>query len=110
MPTQKTIDLDREKVIVMIEKILEQPVGTELFIPCTSKKNQQDTHRCLIRELRARSEFAPEDTEQITHKIIFRDSKFWVVLQKTEPQLTKFFIKSDNGSVSKIDFSEKGES
>lgn len=105
MPAQKTVDIDREKVITLIEKILEEKIGTELFIPCTSKKNQQDTHRCLIRELKTRSEFAPEDTEQLTHRTLFRDGKFWVVITKTEPQLTKFFIKTDSGSVSKIDIS-----
>ena len=104
MPAQKTISIDREKVIMLIEKILDEPVGSELFIPCNSKKSQHDTHRCIVQELKTRSEFAPEDTEQILHKSIFRDSKFWVVLTKTDPQLTSFFIKSA-GSVSKIDIS-----
>lgn len=104
MPGQKTIDIDREKIISIIERILTEPVGTELFIPASSKKSQQDTHRCFIKELKTRSEFAPEDTEQIIHKTLFRDGKFWVVLTKIEPVLSKIFIKHNN-SLSKIDIS-----
>jgi hypothetical protein len=55
MPGQKTIEVDREKIISIIEKILEEPIGTEIFIPAASKKSQQDTHRCLIKELKLRS-------------------------------------------------------
>ena len=104
MPAQKTVDVDREKIISIIEKILEEPVGTEIFIPAASKKSQQDTHRCLVRELKSRSEFAPEDTEQISHRLLFRDGKFWIVLTKIEPTLSKIFVKRD-GSLSKIDIS-----
>lgn len=99
---QKVVQVDREKIIFLIEKILEEPLSTELFIPCHSKKNQQDTHRCVIRELKIRSEFAPEDAEKITHRLVFRDSKFWVVLKHIEPILEKAYLKK-NEETSKID-------
>jgi hypothetical protein len=102
MPAQKTIEINREIIIDILQKTLSLPISGEIFIPCSSKKEQKDTHTCVVRELKTLSEIDPTDAASISHRTIFKDHKFWVVLTHINPALSSVFTKID-GVVSKID-------
>lgn len=102
MSATKTVEPDREKVISIISKTLESEIGSEVFIPCASKKAQKDFHTCIVRELKTLSTFDPSAAASITHRTLFRDGRFWVSLIHIEPTLNTIYIKS-KGTLSKID-------
>lgn len=102
MPETKTIEPDREKVISILNKVLESELGSEIYIPCASKKAQRDMYTCVIRELKVMSTIDPTDAEAISHRAIFKDGKFWVVLTHIKPVLSSIFIKSKDGKLTKV--------
>lgn len=102
MPAKKTIEVDREKLVSIIHKTLELPFQQEVFMPSASKKEQQDLHTCLIRELKALSSIDPEASASITHRAIFRDGRYWLVLTHVEPALNAIFIKDKEGNLTKV--------
>lgn len=102
MPAQKTIEIDREKIISIFSIILSKENKTSIFIPCSSKKEQRDTHTCIIRELKVLSEIDPADAAAISHRTVFKDGRFWVVLTKVEPALSAFYLKNKDGKIEKV--------
>jgi len=101
MSASKVIEVDREKVISILNITLSKENGSEIYIPCSSKKEQRDMHTCVVRELKVLSEIDPADAAAITHRAIFKDCRFWVVLTKVEPSLNSIYIKGRDGSLSK---------
>lgn len=101
MGLTKTIEPDREKIISILQKTLSEDPGTELFIPCSSKKEQRDTYTCIMRELKVMSEIDSSDAASITHRAIFKDGRFWIVLIRIEPTLSSIYIKRD-GKLTKV--------
>lgn len=102
MPATRTIEVDREKIISIINLTLSKDHGDEVFIPCSSKKEQKDMHTCIIRELKVLSEIDPDDAASIIHRAIFKDGKFWVTLTKVEPALSVIYVKDKDGKLSKV--------
>lgn len=102
MPSTKTIELDREKVISILNKVLESEIGSEIYIPCASKKSQNDTYTCVVRELKVMAEIDPADAETISHRAIFKDRRFWVVLTHVTPTLSSIFVKSKEGKITRV--------
>ena len=99
MPIQKVIDINREKIIEIINIALTKEAGTEIFIPASSKKEQNDTYTCVIRELKTLSQIDQDDASSLTVKTTFRDKRFWVVLIKIAPALSTIYIKSPKGEL-----------
>ena len=97
----KVIEADREKVIKILNIALENETGSSIYIPCASKKEQQDFHTCLVRELKVLSEISAEDAASLTHRVTFKDGRFWVVLTRIDPVLTSVYIKSPSGHLIK---------
>ena len=102
MSVTKTIEVDREKIISIINHVLNSDVGTEIFVPCSSKKEQKDMHTCIVRELKVLSNIDPADAASITHRAIFRDGRFWIALVHVDPALNSIFVKTRDGRISKI--------
>jgi len=102
MPATKTIEVDREKVISILNIALSKDPGNEIFIPCASVKEQKDMHICIIRELKVMSEIDPDDAASIVHRKLFRDGRFWVVLTRIEPTLSAVYVKDSDGKLSKV--------
>ena len=101
MPATKTVEVDREKIISILNVTLQSDLGSEIFIPCSSKKEQKDTHTCIIRELKVMSEIDPSDAASITHRALFKDGRFWICLTHVEPSLDAVFVKS-RGTLLKV--------
>lgn len=97
----KVVEPDREKIIKIINISLTREIGSSIFIPCASKKEQQDMHTCLVRELKTLSEIDANDAASITHRVVFKDGRFWVVLTRIDPVLTAIYIKSPAGQLVK---------
>ena len=93
--SQKVVEIDREKLVSILQTALAEPAGAEIFIPCSSKREQQDLHTCLVREIKIMSEIDPADSAALTHRAIFKDGRFWVVLRRVEPSLSAVYIKRD---------------
>jgi hypothetical protein len=101
MALTKTVEVDREKIISILQRVLNSETGSSVFIPCSSKKEQQDTYTCVVRELKIMSSIDPADAAAITHRAIFKDGRFWVVLSHVEPALGCIYIKSKDGKLTK---------
>jgi hypothetical protein len=101
MSAHKTVEISREKIITILNKTLNLKIGSSIYIPCASKKEQQDLHTCVVRELKIMSEIEPEDAAGITHRTLFRDLRFWVVLTRISPVLTCVYIKDAEGRLTK---------
>jgi hypothetical protein len=101
MAATKVIQINREKVISILNTVLSKENGTEIYIPCSSKKEQNDAHTCIIRELKIMSDIDPADSSAITHRTVFRDGRFWVVLTKVKPALNAVYIKDINGKLTR---------
>lgn len=97
----KVVEPDREKIIKIINISLTREIGSSIFIPCASKKEQQDFHTCMVRELKVLSEIDPIEAASLTHRVVFKDGRFWVVLTRIEPVLTSVYIKSPTGQLVK---------
>ena len=102
MTATKTIEVDREKVISILNIALSSEVGSSTYIPCSSKKEQKDMHICVIRELTTMSKIDPTDSASLTHRAIFKDGRFWIVISRVEPALSSVFIKSKTGKLTKV--------
>jgi len=101
MALTKTVEPNREKIISIFQVTLNSETGSSVFIPCSSKKEQQDMHTCVVRELKIMSEIDPDDAASITHRAIFKDGRFWIVLTHVEPALNCVYVKSINGKLTK---------
>lgn len=101
MAAQKVVEVDREKIISILNLTLSSEPGSEIFIPCSSKKEQRDTYTCVVRELKVMSEIDANDSASITHRAIFRDGQFWIVLKRIIPTLSAVYVKDKNGNLSK---------
>ena len=84
-----------------IQQAVQQPFGAELYIPCEHKKQQMK----LRTELNNAAELYCKiiDTSIfLLIKRVFKDRRFWVVIQKLKRTQAVFVKETEDSPVSKI--------
>lgn len=97
MPKLERTGLDRSTIIRWLDKCLALKPGEELYIPCDNANHRKLIMANFHAEIKAMSKIDPTSASVIFAKESYKDSRFWIILERKKPLSKVAFKKDENG-------------
>lgn len=99
----------RDVILDWLYKANELTAGQEIYVPAESRNEQKELFRQFRNELRVFREIDSESASTINIGVMFKDSRFWVVLKKHATVPTVGFIKDPDTGTQRVVLSSDKE-
>lgn len=94
--------IKREIVIQWINEILKKPLHTKLYIQVESKENARKGVTDFNREISVLAKIDPEKSGTLFVSFIYKDKKYWIVLERIIGNPLVGFIKNPSGEMERV--------
>jgi hypothetical protein len=98
--------MEREFIIKWLDKVFEQPLHAKVYIPAESKEDSTKLKKAFRDELDILYKIEPEKASTVLLGAVFKDRRFWVVLERVTGNALVGFVRNPDGTMErvKIDF------
>ncbi len=94
--------IKREIILKWIDKALEQPLHTKIFVAAESKEDVKKLKVDFRKEIEVFYELEPEKAGTILVSHQFKDRRFWLVLERVLGNPLVGFIKKPDGEMERV--------
>lgn len=92
--TQRT-GRDKTTVLKWLQECLSHKPGESIFIPCDNAQDRKLLLALFNEELKVMSKIDPIDASAVFVKESYKDSRFWLILERKQPVSKVGYIKSE---------------